>query len=76
MDATARRELLDALDLYFDAVASQKTDRPADLLAVFATVDAVEARHAAAMPPMLRHYFEGKSYRKARDFLHAMPGAA
>ncbi len=72
MEPNAREELLAVLERYFEAVSSQKTDRPMDLLAVFAEVDAVEARHAAGMPPMLRHYFEGKSYRKAHAFLRAL----
>ncbi|GAB4250056.1 MAG: hypothetical protein OHK005_16970 [Candidatus Methylacidiphilales bacterium] len=72
MDAQARQELLAVLERYFNAVASQKTEQPEDLMTVFAEVDAAEARHREAMPPMLRHFFEGKSYRKAYDFLKAM----
>lgn len=76
MSPNACRELIEVLERYFAAVASQKTDHPVDLLAVFTEVDRVEARHAGAMPPILRHYFEGKSYRKAYAFLLQEVGAS
>lgn len=76
MDAQARQELLAVLERYFNAVASQKTAQPEDLMKVFAEVDVAENRHREAMPPILRHYFEGKSYRKAQAFLAAMTTSA
>lgn len=66
---SALAELRAALEHYFSAIASQKTDHPVPLPPVFARLQVAEDRALPHAPPRLRHFLESKSYRKAYNFL-------
>lgn len=70
-------ETRETLRDYLDAVPRQREPNPPDLLALFARLDALNARLAAdpSSPAQLRHYMHGKSYRKAWNFLNPEAGA-
>lgn len=61
--------LIEALERYFEAVQAQKSPNPPDLKPVFNELDEAEARVLPIAPPRLKHFLEGKSYRKAYNFL-------
>lgn len=58
-----------ALEAYFDAVVSQKTDQPQDLMPSILKLDELSAHLPSTLHPQLKHYLQNKSYRKAYDFL-------
>jgi len=63
-------DLKGLLDAFFADVARQKTATPPPpLLPHFEAIDRWHAAHRGAIPPMLDHYLQGKSYQKALYFL-------
>ncbi|MEM9445149.1 MAG: hypothetical protein AAGA18_07325 [Verrucomicrobiota bacterium] len=61
--------LKDALKNYIDGAAAQKSDDPPDLRPIFAELDEAEKQALPFAPPRLKHFLEGKSYKKAYQFL-------
>jgi len=62
-------DLKTALDSYYVAIDSQKTDQPLDLAAPMAGLETFSLNPPPDLSPQLRHYLESRSYRKAWMFL-------
>jgi hypothetical protein len=71
----AQNILLHALQDYLSAVSAQKLpDRP-DLIPHCQQLELLAVQLAPQLDPRLNHFLESKSYRKAHDYLVALPSS-
>lgn len=68
-DHQAFQQVRQALECYYRAIENPQSE---NLEQAVMALELISQSPDPSLPPMLRHYLESRSYRKARDFVASL----